>query len=273
MTVVKDINRRRFKSKIRISFENNENYLHADFYGNYSYAGTPFADNNCTRDSDNILLYGHKLRDGSVYHSLLNDGEKAYWQGHPTIMFSDLYADYEYEVMAAFYDRVYSSEEPGFRYYQFTDAADEEEFNYAFNKYKEKSLYDTRGSCKLRRQTHYPEYLRLYSKTSADKMVENVCAREVEDVLREHPAVFGCALMGVEDQRFGEAVAAAIVLNPGASLSDEELIAYCRRSLPSDKKPRYAAFMDALPHNVTGQIKKSVLREHAGELFRPIRGL
>lgn len=52
-------------------------------------------------------------------------------------------------------------------------------------------------------------------------MVENVCAQEVEDVLRKHPAVFDCALIGVEDQRFGEAVAAAIVLNPGASLSDE----------------------------------------------------
>ena len=40
-------------------------------------------------------------------------------------------------------------------------------------------------------------------------------------MLRKHPAVFDCALIGVEDQRFGEAVAAAIVLNPGASLSDE----------------------------------------------------
>lgn len=125
------------------SDEDNEKYLHADFYGNYSYAGTPFVDNNCTRDSDNILIYGHKLRDGSVFRSLLNDGEKAYWQEYPTIMFSDLYADYEYEVMAAFYDRVYSSKEPGFRYYQFTDVADEEEFNYAINKYKEKFLYDT----------------------------------------------------------------------------------------------------------------------------------
>ena len=37
-------------------------------------------------------------------------------------------------------------------------------------------------------------------------MVENVCAQEVEDVLRKHPAVFDCALIGVEDQRFGEAV-------------------------------------------------------------------
>lgn len=44
---------------------------------------------------------------------------------------------------------------------------------------------------------------------------ENVYAQEVEDILRNHPAIFDCALIGVEDARFGEAVAAAIVLNPG----------------------------------------------------------
>ena len=97
--------------------------------------------------------------------------------------------------------------------------------------------------------------------------------QEVEDVLRNHPAIFDCALIGVEDDRFGEAVAAAIVLNPGMELSDEDLIAYCRANLPSYKKPRYVAFVDALPHNVTGKIQKSVLRENAGTLFRPIRGL
>ena len=98
-------------------------------------------------------------------------------------------------------------------------------------------------------------------------------AQEVEDVLRNHPAVFDCALIGVEDDRFGEAVAAAIVLNVGCELSDEELIAYCRQNLPSYKKPRYVAFVDDLPHNVTGKIQKSVLRENSDRLFRPVRGL
>ena len=102
---------------------------------------------------------------------------------------------------------------------------------------------------------------------------ENVYAQEVEDVLRNHPSIFDCALIGVDDDRFGEAVAAAIVLNPGCTLSDEELIAYCRANLPSYKKPRYVAFVDELPHNVTGKIQKSVLRENADKLFRPVRGL
>ena len=101
---------------------------------------------------------------------------------------------------------------------------------------------------------------------------ENVYAQEVEDVLRNHPSIFDCALIGVDDDRFGEAVAAAIVLNPGATLSDEDLIAYCRAKLPSYKKPRYVAFVEELPHNVTGKIQKSVLRENPKQ-FRPIAGL
>lgn len=102
---------------------------------------------------------------------------------------------------------------------------------------------------------------------------ENVYAQEVEDVLRNHPAVFDCAVIGIEDARFGEAVGAAIILNPGARLSDEELTAYCKQNLPSYKKPRYVAFVEELPHNVTGKIQKSVLREQADALFRPVSGL
>ena len=56
-------------------------------------------------------------------------------------------------------------------------------------------------------------------------------------------------------------------------IKNEELIAYCRANLPSYKKPRYVAFVDELPHNVTGKIQKSVLRENADKLFRSVRGL
>ena len=58
-------------------------------------------------------------------------------------MFSDLYQDYEYEVLAAFYDRVYAVDETAFRYYQFVDAANEEEYDFAVGKFKDKALYDT----------------------------------------------------------------------------------------------------------------------------------
>jgi long-chain acyl-CoA synthetase len=101
---------------------------------------------------------------------------------------------------------------------------------------------------------------------------ENVYAQEVEDVLRNHPAILDCAVIGVPDPKFEEAVAAAIVLRAGAELSDEDLLAYCRSTLPSYKKPRYVAYMDELPHNVTGKVQKSALRENS-EQFRAINGL
>lgn len=101
---------------------------------------------------------------------------------------------------------------------------------------------------------------------------ENVYAQEVEDILRNHPAISDCAVIGVPDVRFEEAVAAAIVLKAGMTLSDEELVRYCRETLPSYKKPRYVAYMDEVPHNVTGKVQKSILREHL-EQFRPIAGL
>lgn len=100
---------------------------------------------------------------------------------------------------------------------------------------------------------------------------ENVYAQEVEDVLRNHPAIFDCAVIGVDDERFGEAVAAAVVLHEGSSITDEELTAYCKRHLPSYKKPRYVAFVGELPHNVTGKIQKSTLRDNADSMFRPVR--
>lgn len=121
----------------------NEKYLYADFDGDYSYAGTPFADNQCTRHSDNILIYGHNIRDGSMFRSLLKYERESYWKEHPTILFSDLYGDYEYEVLAVFYDRVYARSETAFKFYQFTDAESEADFNYAISQFKEKSIYDT----------------------------------------------------------------------------------------------------------------------------------
>ncbi len=120
-----------------------EKYLHADFNGEYSFAGTPFVDAKCSLDSDNLLIYAHNMLDGSMFRSLLNYQEVTYWQEHPSIYFSTLYEEGEYEVLAAFYDRVYYKTETVFKFYQFIDAADEAEFDEAIAQFQEKSLYDT----------------------------------------------------------------------------------------------------------------------------------
>ena len=125
------------------SFENNDEYLYANFDGEYSYAGIPFADYKCSHESDNLLIYGHNMKDGTMFRELMKYEKESYWKKHPTIMFSDLYEDYEYEVLAAFYDRVYLKTDTCFKFYQFIDAADEADFDYAISQFKEKSIYDT----------------------------------------------------------------------------------------------------------------------------------
>lgn len=125
------------------SFEDNDEYLYANFDGKYSYSGIPFADIKCSHDSDNILIYAHNMKDGTLFRDLMKYEKESYWKKHPTVMFSDLYDDYEYEVLAAFYDRVYLKSDDCFKFYQFIDAADKAEFDYAIDQFKEKSIYDT----------------------------------------------------------------------------------------------------------------------------------
>ena len=121
-----------------------EKYLHANFEAEYSYPGTPFVDAKCTNDSDNILIYAHNMLDGSMFRSLLKYESKTYWEAHPTIMYSDLYNEYTYEVVAAFYDRVYRKTETDvFKFYQFIDAEDERHYTDAIDNFKSKALYET----------------------------------------------------------------------------------------------------------------------------------
>jgi long-chain acyl-CoA synthetase len=94
---------------------------------------------------------------------------------------------------------------------------------------------------------------------------ENVYCGEVESVINEHPAVREAAVFGIPDPKWGEIVAACIVLKPGYSLSAEDLIAFCRRSLANYKIPRRMEFPDReLPKSASGKILKRVLRERYG---------
>lgn len=120
-----------------------EKYLHVNFEGVYSYPGVPFVDAACTMDSDNLLIYGHNMPNGTMFRSLMQYQQKNFWQNHPTIVFNTLYEEQEYEVLAAFYDRVYYKTEDVFKFYQFIDPQTEEEFDEGIAQFKEKALYDT----------------------------------------------------------------------------------------------------------------------------------
>ena len=89
----------------------------------------------------------------------------------------------------------------------------------------------------------------------------NVYPREVEEVLMTHPAVALCAVIGVPNTRLGEEVKAFVVRRPGATLTEDELVAWCRDQMAAYKYPRTVEFRDALPTGATGKLLKRVLRE------------
>jgi acyl-CoA synthetase (AMP-forming)/AMP-acid ligase II len=91
---------------------------------------------------------------------------------------------------------------------------------------------------------------------------ENVYSREVEVAIYEIPEVKEAAVFGIPDEKWGELVAAAVVLRPGTNLSAEELKRYCKTRIASYKVPRYIEFMtEELPKSGSGKILKRVLRE------------
>lgn len=88
----------------------------------------------------------------------------------------------------------------------------------------------------------------------------NVYTKEVESVLYQHPAVLEAAVVGLPDEAWGEIVAAVVVRRPGASVSAEEIVSWCRASLAGFKKPRAVHFVDELPKNASGKVLKRELR-------------
>ena len=89
---------------------------------------------------------------------------------------------------------------------------------------------------------------------------ENVYSREVEEALMEHGAVTDAAVIGIADDKWGEAVKAIVVLKSGASATAAELIAHCRTLIAGYKCPKSIDFVDELPRLPSGKISKVMLR-------------
>lgn len=90
---------------------------------------------------------------------------------------------------------------------------------------------------------------------------ENVYSTEVEYTLYEHPDVLEAAVIGVPDEKWGEAVKAFVVPKPGTSPSDEELIAFVKERIAHYKAPKLVELIDELPKTGSGKIAKRILRE------------
>ncbi len=89
----------------------------------------------------------------------------------------------------------------------------------------------------------------------------NVYPREVEEVMIKHDDVSLVAVIGIPDDKMGEEIKAYVVLEEGASLGEEELIAYTKDRLAAYKYPRTVEYIDALPMSATGKILKKELRK------------
>ncbi len=90
---------------------------------------------------------------------------------------------------------------------------------------------------------------------------ENVSSIEVEDCLFSHPAVSEVAVIGVPSEKWGETIKALVVLAPGASATEAELIAHCKQRLAGYKAPTSVELRDAIPRTATGKVQKFKLRE------------
>lgn len=125
--------------------EDDEYYLHHDFYGNDSKYGCLYVRNVADVDTPgtNFIIYGHNMKDGSMFGDLDLYRRESFCREHPIISFDTLYEERTYEVLAVFRSQVYHSGEDAFKYYQFYEAQTQEEFAYFYENIKELALYDT----------------------------------------------------------------------------------------------------------------------------------
>jgi fatty-acyl-CoA synthase len=100
---------------------------------------------------------------------------------------------------------------------------------------------------------------------------ENISPKEVEDLVREHPAVADVSVYGIASEFFGEEVAAAVRTKPGAAQDAPDIIAFCDARLAKFKVPRHIRFVTEFPLTASGKIQKFKLREqHEAGRAKPV---
>jgi len=94
---------------------------------------------------------------------------------------------------------------------------------------------------------------------------ENIYPREIEEFLYQHPHIQDVQCVGVPDPKFGEELCACIILRVGATVTEDDIRAFCRDQIAHYKVPRYVRFVDSFPMTVTGKIQKYLLRQQVAD--------
>jgi sortase B len=126
-------------------------YTADDFYLSHGFdkkaarSGVPFIDPRCTVDppGTNTIIYGHHMKNGTMFATLENYKDEDHYRAHPIIRFDTLYEEQEYEIIAAFESQIYRKSDTVFKHYDFLKAGSEADFDEYLTNIKALSLYDT----------------------------------------------------------------------------------------------------------------------------------
>lgn len=121
-----------------------EFYLRRNFKKEDSTAGTPFLDASSTMPgSANWIIYGHNMKNGTMFHDIMEYENETFYKDHKTIHFDTLEGEGLYEIMAVCYTQVYNKDDDVFKYYQYAQILDEDTYDTYVQNVLSMSIYDT----------------------------------------------------------------------------------------------------------------------------------
>ena len=161
-------------------------YLKHGFDKEYSDYGCPYVQEDCDvqKPSDNLVIYGHHMSNGSMFANLEKYKDEGFWSEHRAITFNTLTDKQEYEIVAVFRTVVYTDSPDAFKYYRFVNAESVDEFDDFIAKCKELSFYDKDYAVPLWEKANLTVYeAAAYSGIGADKLRELSDREDCEFVL------------------------------------------------------------------------------------------
>lgn len=123
--------------------EDMQYYIRRDFYGNSSVSGTPFIGDYCDENSQSVIIYGHNMKNGTMFGELDQYQKQSWWREHPVVEFNTLEENREYEIFAAFRTQIPASADEGFHYWSYVGDLTEEYFDEFIEQVEDAAYYDT----------------------------------------------------------------------------------------------------------------------------------